>query len=83
MTDTDRCTSCGMPLRTAEDHASGDRAKAYCRHCALPDGTMKSYDEVLAGMTGFLVSTQGLDATVARDTARTMIAEQPAWKNRA
>ncbi len=75
------CISCGMPLRTKEDHAASDETKSYCRHCARPDGTMKSYDEALDGMSGFLVKTQGLDARVARETARAMMAKMPAWKS--
>src|SRR5207245_1314483 len=39
------CISCGMPLRTDEDHAAGDPTKNYCKHCARPDGSLKSYDE--------------------------------------
>lgn len=76
------CISCGMPLRTTDDHAGGDPTKTYCKFCARPDASMKSYEEVLAGMTGFLQKTQGLDATVARDTARTMMASNPAWRDR-
>jgi hypothetical protein len=37
---------------------------------------------VLGGMTGFLTRTQGLDQNAARDTAKTMMANQPAWKGR-
>ncbi len=74
------CTSCGMPLRTAADHALGDVSKAWCHHCARPDGTLKSYDEVHAGMTNFLTRTQGLDEQVARGAATEMMAKQPAWR---
>ena len=75
------CTSCGMPLRSAADHALGDPSKAWCRHCAHADGTLKTYDEVLAGMTSFLTRTQGLDERVAREAATGMMARQPAWKH--
>jgi hypothetical protein len=71
-----------MPLRSNEDHAGADASKDYCRHCARPDGSMKSYDEALEGMTGFLTNTQGLDPTVARDMAKTMMAKLPAWKRK-
>ena len=74
------CTSCGMPLRTAADHAAGDATKAWCRHCARADGALKSYEEVLAGMTNFLTRTQGLDEQVARGAAVEMMAKQPAWR---
>jgi hypothetical protein len=69
-----------MPLRTDEDHAAGDPAKDYCRHCARADGSLKSYDEALIGMAGFLQKTQGLDAGVAEESARAMMAKMPAWK---
>jgi len=74
------CISCGMPLRTTQDHAAGDPSKNYCLHCARPDGSMKSYDEVLVGNAAFLTRTQGLDPHVARETAKTMLAQQPAWR---
>jgi hypothetical protein len=74
------CISCGMPLRTNEDHAASDPAKDYCRHCARADGSLKSYDEALAGMAGFLQKTQGLDEGVALSSAKAMMAKMPAWK---
>lgn len=73
------CISCGMPLRAAPDHAAGDPAKTYCATCARPDGSMKSYDEVHAGMTAFLVATQGMNRSVAASMATTMLATKPAW----
>jgi hypothetical protein len=71
-----------MPLRTPQEHAAGDVSRDYCVHCARPDGSMKSYDEVLTGMTGFLVQTQGFDPQAARKAAAGMMAELPAWKGR-
>jgi Putative zinc ribbon domain len=73
-------TSCGMPLRTAGDHAAGDETKAWCRPCAGADGALKIYEEVLAGMTNFLTRTQGLDEQVARGAAVEMMARQPGRK---
>lgn len=74
-----RCISCGMPLTKPEDHAMSDRSKRYCRHCARPDGAMKSREEVLLGMTAFIVRTQGLDQTAARGAAQEMMSHMPAW----
>ena len=82
MSDAPSCSSCGMPLRSAEDHALGDRTRDYCGHCARPDGSRKTYDEVHAGMTQFLQRTQGIDAAVASDMARQMMANLPAWKRK-
>jgi Putative zinc ribbon domain len=78
----DTCVSCGMPMRTAEEHAAADPGKPYCIHCAREDGELKSYDEVLAGFTGFLRHTQGMHDEAARDTATRILATQPAWSGR-
>jgi len=75
-----RCISCGMPLAKPEDHAHSDRSKPYCAHCARPDGSLKSRDEVLTGMTAFMVRTQGLDESAARRAAQEMMSHMPAWK---
>jgi len=80
MTDTN-CIACSMPLRRAEDHAMGDPDKTYCQKCAHEDGSMKSYDEVLDGMTGFITRTQGLDAEVAKGIAAKAMANLPAWQD--
>ena len=74
------CIACGMPMETLADHALGDPAKTYCRYCMRADGSMQSYDEKLAGYAGWLVTTQGLDTSIARDQARTILAQLPAWR---
>jgi hypothetical protein len=79
---TKRCISCGMPMDKKEDFAMGNAERDYCLYCARPDGTMKSYDEALVGMTGFLVRSQGLDEKAATETARQMMTSLPAWKGR-
>jgi hypothetical protein len=76
-----RCISCGMPMKTAADFPLRDESKNYCVHCARPDGTMKSYDEALEGMTAFIVHTQGLDKRVAGRTAAQLMAKMPAWQD--
>ena len=75
------CTACGMPMERAEDFAMGDSKKDYCKHCARADGSLRSYDEAVAGMTGWMVKTQGLDEGVARTMAIQTMAKLPAWKN--
>jgi hypothetical protein len=77
-----KCVSCGMPMRNREEHAASDESKDYCLHCARPDGSMKSYDEVLAGMTAFLVKTQGIAQEPAKKAAAGMMAGMPAWKGK-
>jgi len=76
------CIACGMPMRTAEEHAMKDPTKSYCCYCARPDGTMRSYDEAVVGMSGFLMRTQGLDEEAARKTAKSMMAKLPAWRGK-
>jgi hypothetical protein len=41
---------------------------------------MQSYDEKLESLTGFIVKTQGLDAAVAENAAKGMMANLPVWK---
>ena len=71
-----------MPLRQVSDHASNDVQKDWCRHCANEDGSMKGYEDVLNGMSAFLVRTQGIDDGVARTMAANMMAKLPAWAAR-
>ncbi len=75
-----QCISCGMPLEKKEDYPLGDMSKDYCLHCARPDGALKSYDEALAGMSAFMVKTQGLDEAAAGNAAKTLMAKMPAWQ---
>lgn len=76
------CIACGMPMKEPADFAMGDPEKDYCVYCALPDGTMQSYEEKLRSLTAFIVRTQGLDEQAANDVARKMMARLPAWKER-
>ena len=77
----DRCVACGMPMTKPEDHAGADEAKYYCLHCARADGSMQSYDEKLDSMSAFIVKSQGVDQTQARDSARRMMDQLPAWQD--
>ena len=46
-----------------------DVSKPFCKFCGGEDGTLKSHDDVLAGMSMFLQRTQGLSGEVAREAA--------------
>lgn len=74
------CIACGMPMKAKEDFAMGDESKDYCKYCARPDGTMQSYEEKLESLTGFIVKTQSLDESAARNAAKGMMTKLPAWK---
>ena len=79
---TSKCIACGMPMLNPSDFANEDSSLDYCKHCARPDGSMKSQEEVLDGMTGFLVQTQGIDQQVAREMASQAMRKLPAWSGR-
>lgn len=68
-----------MPMEKKEDYPGGDESKDYCVHCAREDGSMKSYDEAVVGMTHFLIQSQGLDEKVANDMAIKHLSKMPAW----
>lgn len=74
------CIACGMPMKDASEFALGDTRLDYCVYCARPDGSMQSFAEKQAGMTEFIVKTQGLDRTVAAQAAEAMMRRLPAWK---
>ena len=76
---TSQCIACGMPMSKPEDHALSDLNKAYCVHCAHPDGTMVSRDEALEGLTAFMVTAQGIDEAAAREVVIELVAKLPAW----
>lgn len=77
-----KCISCGMPLLGPSDHAAGDESKDYCVYCANPDGSMKSYEEVLDSMAEFVSHTRHLPPDEARAAAAAELAQQPAWQDR-
>jgi len=76
------CISCGMPMTKAEDFGGGDTANLYCIHCSRPDGSLKSYDEVLQGMTEFIMNSQKLNKASAERTAKEHMAKMPAWSDK-
>jgi hypothetical protein len=75
-----QCIACGMPMVAPEEFAAGDVTKDYCVHCARPDGSLRSWDEAVIGMSGFLANSQGLDPEAARTTAIRLMAKLPAWQ---
>ena len=76
------CISCGMPIRLASEAAEGKRERPYCHYCSKPDGSMKDYEEVLEGMSEFLIRSQGIDRAVAIKLAAETMASLPAWSDR-
>ncbi|MCL1977453.1 MAG: zinc ribbon domain-containing protein [Candidatus Bathyarchaeota archaeon] len=75
------CIACSMPMNNPSDFAMNDETKNYCIHCARPDGTIKSFDEIKEGMTNFIIKTQGLSRETAESAALSLMKNLPAWKN--
>jgi hypothetical protein len=73
------CQSCGMPMTSPGDFGGGDPENIYCIHCTSPDGSLKSYEEALEGMTGIMMQMQGMDRETAGRTAREYMSKMPAW----
>lgn len=76
------CYSCGMPLEKASDHALGDINHQFCVHCTDEHGQLKPYEEILNGMANYLVHSQGVAMTAAKEIAKDVLAKQPAWRDR-
>ena len=77
--ETKSCLSCGMPMTRLEDFGAGNPASLYCVHCANADGSLKSREEVLEGMTNFMMMSQNMDRETAGTAAREHMAKMPAW----
>ena len=73
------CMSCGMPMRKGEDFGGGNPANITCVHCSNPDGSLKTYDEVLEGWANFMMTSQNMDKETAKSTAREHMSKMPAW----
>lgn len=79
MTKCEACTSCGMPFRERTDYALGDESQPYCKNCTRQDGTLRSYDEVLALTARYFIDSQGVDPQVAERMAKDLLSTLPAW----
>lgn len=83
----DQCLSCGMPMAGPEDHGGGDVNNDWCVHCCHLDGAHKTYDEVLNGLSAFLMSDAAEEMGApkartlveARVRAGAYLSHQPAW----
>ena len=69
-----------MPMTKPEDFSGGDLNNFYCVHCADPDGNLKSYEEVLRGMAGFMIKSHNMDSEAAEIAAREYMSKMPAWR---
>jgi len=76
---SEHCISCGMSMETTEDHAVGDVTREHCKFCSNPDGSLKSYEEVLAGLTQAIMKSHEMSETDARSAAKGIMHSLPAW----
>lgn len=76
------CTSCGMPLQKASDHALSDETIPFCSHCTNSDGKLKPYAEVLEGTKNYFVHYQGIDPGKAQEMAENLLKKQPVWRGK-
>ena len=76
---TNICQSCGMPMNAAADYGGENKENTCCVHCCQPDGSLKSYDEVLRGMASLFMRTRSMDKGRAEQAARDYMATLPAW----
>ena len=75
------CQSCGMPMVKPGDFGGGNPGNKYCVHCTHPDGSLKSYEEALDGITNFMMKMQNMDRETAEKAAREYMSKMPAWSN--
>jgi uncharacterized glyoxalase superfamily protein PhnB len=77
------CMSCGMPMTKPEDFGGGNPENLYCVYCSNPDGSLKSYKEVLEGMVNFMMVSQKMDRKTAESAAKERMSKMPAWSGKA
>ncbi len=78
---TTTCDSCGMPLRTASDHARGDQSIPYCNHCTTESGELQPFEERFERMTQWTMRKDGLDRAKAEPQTREYMRTRPAWRD--
>ena len=78
---TQSCESCGMPMRTADDHVPGHPSSTWCRHCATEDGSLQPFEERFERMTQWAVRKDGLDRAAAEAKTREYMRTLPAWRD--
>lgn len=80
MEDVVGCMSCGLPTKRTQREMASELA-LLCPRCVDKGGHLKSYGEVLEGLTSHYVKKEGMDRPSAEKTARKRMSELPAWKD--
>ena len=76
------CESCGMPMKEAKDHGSGDTSNPCCVYCTDEVGKLKSRQEVREGMINFYISQMGKTKEEAEGFVDEQMKNLPAWKDK-
>lgn len=79
--DCKSCGSCGMPLTQAKDFALGDPNNDYCKFCVDDKGKLLPFKHILQHTAEFYVDSQGINLDAAKQMAKEMLLEMPAWKS--
>lgn len=74
------CHSCGMPLSAPDAQGPSDK---YCKYCTDGEGNLKSWEEAVAGLAGYLDSWQHVGAEESRKRAVRYLTAMPAWVHKA
>jgi hypothetical protein len=69
MTDDQMCKSCGMPMRSDEDHGGAKPENPYCKHCSDENGTVYPRDVRVKGMAQFMIKQTGMNEEEAMKAA--------------
>jgi len=80
MAKVNNCESCSMPMRKPKDFGGKDTKNKYCCHCTDESGALKTYEDIVNGLTNFLMQMQGLEREQAEQTAKDGLAKMPAWR---
>jgi uncharacterized glyoxalase superfamily protein PhnB len=78
-----KCLSCSMPMTKPEEFGGGNPANMYCVYCSHSDGSLKSREEVFAGMVNFMMTSQKMDRETAKKAAKEYMSKMPAWSGNA
>ena len=73
------CISCGMPLKEKSDYYKIKQIWTTVFTVLNFDGSMKSYEEMLASMIKFLNASHGLEEEQAKTVAVEMLKKQSAF----
>jgi hypothetical protein len=65
-----------------EDFGGGNPSNMYCVHCTNSDGSLKNYEEVVDGMTQFMMNIRGMDKAEAEKAAKEYMSNMPAWSGK-